>query len=74
MQRLGLFLYVLAAISACGALMGIVVGPQWIEQLTGFEPDGGNGSLEYLVVLAPAVLAVVLMCAGRLVRHRSHAY
>ena len=33
----------------------------WIEQLVGLSPDGGNGSLEmlYLAVIVTAVLIVV---------------
>ena len=58
MRRLSLLFYVLAAVSAGAALLGIVLGPEWIEELTGFEPDGGNGALEFLIVLLPAVAAV----------------
>lgn len=73
MRRLGLVLYALAAVSAAGALLGVVVGPRWVEELTGFEPDGGNGSLEFLVVLAPAVVAAVLARSGQVVRRRAVA-
>jgi hypothetical protein len=33
----------------------------WIEKLTGFSPDGGNGSLEFAFTLL--VLAVVCLLA-----------
>lgn len=63
MRRLSPVFYVLAALSAVAALAGIVLGPEWIEDLTGLEPDGGSGALEFLLVLVPAVAAV---CFGLL--------
>lgn len=58
MRRLGLVFYLLAALSGVAALAGIVLGPEWIEELTGLEPDGGSGALEFLLVLVPMVAAV----------------
>jgi hypothetical protein len=40
--------------------------PTWIEALTGLDPDGGNGALEWLVVV---VFAVVGVAFGLLARH-----
>jgi hypothetical protein len=42
------------------------VWPDWIEGLTGFDPDGGNGSAEWLIVV---VLAVITVAAIALTRH-----
>ncbi|MDI9978780.1 hypothetical protein [Rhodococcus sp. IEGM 1307] len=56
--------------SAVGFAMNVVFGPQWIEALFGIEPDGGDGSLEALVVLAPAVAAAGLTVAGFVLRRR----
>jgi hypothetical protein len=42
------------------------VWPDWIEGLTGFDPDGGNGSAEWLIVV---VLAVITVAAITLTRH-----
>ena len=56
---------------AVSALLGMAtiltaVWPDWIEGLFGFDPDGGNGSAEWLIV---AVLAVATVAAVALTRH-----
>ena len=58
MRRLSLLFYVMAALSAAAALAGMVLGAEWIEELTGLHPDAGRGTLEFLLVLVPAVVAV----------------
>lgn len=57
-------LLILAGASLLAALAGAVFGPEWIETLTGFEPDGGSGSLERLLLIGPAVAALVLALSG----------
>jgi hypothetical protein len=39
--------------------------PTWIEELFGFDPDGGNGMAEWWIV---AVLAVITVAAAALAR------
>ncbi len=56
--------YALAGVFVVLAVVTAVV-PDWIEVVFGVEPDGGNGSLEWLLVLGLALLAVV---AGALAR------
>jgi hypothetical protein len=41
------------------------VWPAWIEDLFGFDPDGGNGTIEWLIV---AVLAVITIASAVLAR------
>jgi hypothetical protein len=42
-----------------GALAVVtIVWPDWIELLFGVEPDEGNGSLEVMITVAAACLAI----------------
>jgi hypothetical protein len=68
MRRAGAFSYALAVVSAIAALAGLVVGPDWIERLTGASPDGGDGRLELAWVLVPMVVALFGAFAGRRLR------
>jgi hypothetical protein len=45
-----------------------LVYPEWIEAVTGFEPDAGSGALEYAV--AGALLLVALGSAALAKRDR----
>jgi hypothetical protein len=55
------------------ALMGVsfilfgltVVFPEWIEALTGFEPDGGSGALEFVISGAFLVAAIAFGVLAR---------
>jgi hypothetical protein len=70
-RRTGVVLYALALISCLAALAGLVLGPDWIEQLTGAAPDNGDGSLELAWVIVPAAAALLLALAGYGLRRRS---
>ena len=53
---------VLAVISAILCALTLVF-PQWIEELTGLEPDAGSGALEWIIAgvfLVSAVVSAVL--------------
>ncbi|MET1086755.1 MAG: hypothetical protein ABWY04_06495 [Arthrobacter sp.] len=51
---------------ASGALFIVTLfNREWIELLFGVEPDGGNGTLEWAVVIA---LAALTLLSGMLVR------
>jgi hypothetical protein len=58
---------VLAAASAVLAV-ATAIHPDWIESLTGLDPDGGSGSAEWVVTLLLAVAAVALAVGARFTR------
>ena len=48
------------------ALMTVtLINHEWIEWLTGAEPDGGSGLLEWAVVIACAIVAVAFAAQAR---------
>jgi hypothetical protein len=71
MRAFGGLCYALSALSGLAALAGVVVGPDWIERLTGAAPDGGDGSLELAWVVVPILLAAFAAVAGRRLRTRA---
>jgi hypothetical protein len=71
--KLGVIFYVLAAAALLAAAAGAVFGPEWIEELTRLQPDRGSGSLEGLLVVGPAVAAVLLGASGYTVRRVAHS-
>jgi hypothetical protein len=38
---------------------------EWIEELTGWDPDGGNGSLEIALAFALLAISAISMFAAR---------
>jgi len=59
-----------AALSGLLALLTLVTR-EWVELLFGVDPDGGDGSLEWLLVVALAVVALVLGAVARVERRRT---
>ncbi len=59
--------YVETGLAICTLLLLAltVVSSEWIEAVSGADPDGGNGSAEWVVVGALAVTTLVLAVAAR---------
>jgi undecaprenyl pyrophosphate phosphatase UppP len=49
------------AVSVCAGVLGIVTvfWRDWIEAMTGWDPDHHNGSAEWLIVVGLLVVAVI---------------
>ncbi len=56
---LGAAFWIEAVLSVCGGFLAIltIVWHDWIETLFGVDPDQGNGSVEWIVVVALLVIA-----------------
>jgi hypothetical protein len=55
---------VAAALTGVLAVVTLLV-PDWIEAVTGADPDHGDGTLEVFIVLALAVVSVILTLVAR---------
>jgi hypothetical protein len=52
--------------SACGSFAALtLIWRDWIEALTGFDPDHHNGSFEWIIVACLAAACVLLGLAAR---------
>ena len=51
---------VAAAVCAAGAVLLAALPMDWIEEVFGVEPDGGNGLLEFVPIAVLAVAAMML--------------
>jgi hypothetical protein len=59
--------WVEAGLAALCALLAILTlfTRDWIEALTGFDPDNHNGSFEWMIVAALALVCILLSVAAR---------
>ena len=55
---------------AAGAVLLAALPMDWIEEVFGVEPDGGNGLFEFAPIVVLAVAAVVLCLRVARVRRR----
>ena len=67
-SRAGAVCYALAAVALAAGCAGLVGGPEWIEHVSGWRPDGGGGGLEAALIVVPPALAVALGMVGRALR------
>lgn len=60
------------AVVGFALLVLTLISDEWIEELTGFEPDGGSGALEIaLPVVLLAIAAAASIAARRVYRRTS---
>jgi hypothetical protein len=59
---------VLLAAAAAVLAVATAIRPDWIEELTGLDPDAGSGSAEWAVTLALALAALALAVGARFTR------
>ena len=66
-RKLPLRFWFEAITGAVGLVLFIVtlVSREWIEEVTGWDPDGGNGSLEIALALGLLAISAVSMLAAR---------
>lgn len=55
------------AVALCAGILGIltIFWHDWIEALTGWDPDNHSGDVEWIVVVGLLVIAVALGLAAR---------
>ena len=63
--RIRWWIEVTLAVIALGLFVVTLISAEWIEELTGWEPDGGSGELEWLIAAAFLAAAVVFAWLGR---------
>jgi undecaprenyl pyrophosphate phosphatase UppP len=67
--------WVESALASLTAVLAIVTvfWHEWIEILFKVDPDGGDGSLEWLIVLGLAVTTIILASLARMDWRRARA-
>jgi hypothetical protein len=73
-SRPGKLFWIEIGLSGAAAVLAIVtlISREWIELLTGWDPDHGSGALEWSLALGLAVIALILAALARFEYRRSH--
>jgi hypothetical protein len=64
-MRARLWVEVVLAVGSGAALVLTLVSKEWIELLTGLDPDHGSGSAERAIVAVSALLLITCATLGR---------
>ncbi|MEU4291755.1 hypothetical protein AB0E63_26305 [Kribbella sp. NPDC026596] len=64
-----------AGFSAAALVLALVtlISREWIELLTGWDPDRGSGTVEWVIVAVLGLIAITLGAAARHEWHRPRA-
>jgi hypothetical protein len=59
--------WVEAALATSSSVLAVItlLSKEWIEIVSGVDPDHGNGSIEWLIVIILAVAAAILAALAR---------
>lgn len=62
-----------AGLAAASGILAVVTlfWQDWIEALTGFDPDSNDGSIEWMIVVGLALICGVMSMAARAEWHRA---
>lgn len=72
-KRLGPLFWLDSLLAVLSAFLVVLtlVWDEWIEGILGFDPDHGNGSFEWEIVIVCCLLAVVCSALARRQWHRA---
>jgi hypothetical protein len=65
---------IIAAVTSCALGAGVLwtlLVPDWIEQITGLDPDQGTGEFEWMLIVVMGFIAVVVLFMGRFAWRRA---
>jgi hypothetical protein len=75
-RNVGLLFWVEVGFAAMTGLLALITPlfPDWIEAVSGWDPDQHNGSVEWMIVVGLLVVTITLVAAATLEwRRTAHA-